>query len=63
MYQDFAKGVQSMNELKAVPHPQAPGGFAYHGNLMVSSIQFLQLAISWYLTRIGLGTCDQWFDA
>ncbi|KAG2143156.1 hypothetical protein BD769DRAFT_1037172 [Suillus cothurnatus] len=33
-YDDFAKGVQSMNELKAVPHPQAPGGFAYHGNLM-----------------------------
>lgn len=52
-----------MNEFKTIPHPQAPGGFAYGGNTMVSSSHFLQLAVSWYLTCIGLDVFDQWFDA
>ncbi|KAG1733916.1 uncharacterized protein EDB91DRAFT_1148001 [Suillus paluster] len=36
-YEEFTKGVKIMNELKKVPHPQAPGGFAYHGNLQAST--------------------------
>lgn len=33
-YEEFAKGVESMNQLKSIPHSQAPGGLSYHGNLM-----------------------------
>ncbi|OAX34055.1 TPR-like protein [Rhizopogon vinicolor AM-OR11-026] len=32
-YDDFAKGVRYMKELEKRRHPQAPGGFAYHGRL------------------------------
>ncbi|KAG2128642.1 uncharacterized protein EDB93DRAFT_1184074 [Suillus bovinus] len=33
-YEEFTKGVGFMNELKTIPHPQAPGGLAYSGSLM-----------------------------
>ncbi|KAG1893485.1 uncharacterized protein F5891DRAFT_1282054 [Suillus fuscotomentosus] len=33
-YEEFTKGVESMNQLKSIPHSQAPGGLSYHGNLM-----------------------------
>ncbi|KAG2059298.1 hypothetical protein BDR06DRAFT_987265 [Suillus hirtellus] len=33
-YEEFTKGVAYMNEFKTIPHPQAPGGFAYGGNTM-----------------------------
>ncbi|KAG1791237.1 uncharacterized protein HD556DRAFT_1386844 [Suillus plorans] len=33
-YEEFTKGVAFMNEFKSIPHPQAPGGFAYGGNTM-----------------------------
>ncbi|KAG0697468.1 hypothetical protein DFH29DRAFT_856926 [Suillus ampliporus] len=32
-YEEFTKGVKFMNELKKIPHPEAPGGFGYRGNL------------------------------
>ncbi|OJA20368.1 hypothetical protein AZE42_09500 [Rhizopogon vesiculosus] len=32
-YDDFTKGVRYMKELEKRRHPQAPGGFAYHGRL------------------------------
>ncbi|KAG1834673.1 hypothetical protein DFJ58DRAFT_719336 [Suillus subalutaceus] len=33
-YENFTKGVDFMNELKEIPHAQAPGGVAYGGSLM-----------------------------
>ncbi|KAG1724346.1 hypothetical protein EDB19DRAFT_1858604 [Suillus lakei] len=33
-YEEFTRGVELMNEVKKMPHPQASGGFAYAGNLM-----------------------------
>lgn len=33
-YEDFKKGVDFMNEMKSIPHAQAPGGVAYNGNPM-----------------------------
>ncbi|KAG1883857.1 hypothetical protein F4604DRAFT_1952768 [Suillus subluteus] len=33
-YENFTKGVDFMNELKEIPHAQAPGGIAYGGSLM-----------------------------
>ncbi|KAG2108961.1 uncharacterized protein F5147DRAFT_693521 [Suillus discolor] len=33
-YKEFTKGVESINQLKSIPHSQAPGGLSYHGNLM-----------------------------
>ncbi|KAG2126940.1 hypothetical protein DEU56DRAFT_821582 [Suillus clintonianus] len=32
-YEEFMQGIGFMNDLKKVAHPQAPGGFAYGGNL------------------------------
>ncbi|KAG2059304.1 hypothetical protein BDR06DRAFT_949330 [Suillus hirtellus] len=59
-YDEFTKGVECMNQLKLIPQP---GGFCYHGNLMVNSSCFLWLAMSWCLTCIELDVYDQWFDA